>query len=47
VIGTRLVVVGVNHAGFAETDRGKQFQQSEAVPIEFAIRFLPATVKGQ
>ena len=47
VIGTGLVVVGVNHAGFAETDRGKQFQQSEAVPIEFALRFLPSGVKGQ
>jgi hypothetical protein len=47
VISTGLVVIGVNHAGFAETDRGKQFQQSEAVPIQFALRFLPGAVKGQ
>jgi hypothetical protein len=44
VIGTSLSVVGVNHAGFAHRDRGKQFQQSEAVPIEFAWRFLPRGV---
>lgn len=47
VISAGLVVVGVNHAGFAETDRGKQFQQSEAVPIQFALRFLPGGVKAQ
>ena len=47
VISTGLVVVGVNHAGFAETDRGKQFQQSEAVPIQFALRFLPPSMKAQ
>lgn len=46
VISTGLVVIGVNHAGFAQSDRGSQFQQSEAVPIEFALRFLPPALRS-
>jgi pSer/pThr/pTyr-binding forkhead associated (FHA) protein len=42
LIGTELAVIGINHAGFARTDRGAQYQQNEAVPVEFAWRFLPA-----
>lgn len=41
VISSNLVVVGVNHAGFGESDRGSHFQQNEAVPIGFALRFIP------
>jgi S1-C subfamily serine protease len=42
LVSTKLAVVGINHAGFGEQDRGSQFQQAEAVPIDFAWRFLPA-----
>ena len=42
LLGTKLAVVGVNHAGFATADRGAQYQQNEAVPVEYAWRFLPA-----
>jgi S1-C subfamily serine protease len=42
LLGTKLAVVGINHAGFATADRGAQYQQNEAVPVEYAWRFLPA-----
>jgi S1-C subfamily serine protease len=42
LLGTKLAVVGINHAGFAREDRGSQYQQNEAVPVEYAWRFLPA-----
>lgn len=42
LVGTQLSVIGINHAGFARADRGAQYQQNEAVPVEFAWRFLPA-----
>jgi hypothetical protein len=41
VISTNLVVVGVHYAGFGESDRGSHFQQNDAVPVEYAWRFLP------
>jgi S1-C subfamily serine protease len=42
LISSKLSVIGINHAGFARNDRGAQYQQNEAVPVEFALRFLPA-----
>ncbi len=42
LISARLAVVGINHAGFSRNDRGAQYQQNEAVPVDFALRFLPA-----
>lgn len=41
LINAKLMVIGINHAGFAQNDRGAQFQQNEAVPVDFALRFLP------
>jgi S1-C subfamily serine protease len=45
LISAKLAVIGINHAGFSRNDRGAQYQQNEAVPVEFAIRFLPAARK--
>jgi pSer/pThr/pTyr-binding forkhead associated (FHA) protein/S1-C subfamily serine protease len=42
LLGTKLAVIGINHAGFATADRGAQYQQNEAVPVDYAWRFLPA-----
>jgi S1-C subfamily serine protease len=42
LINAKLAVIGINHAGFSRNDRGAQYQQNEAVPVEFALRFLPA-----
>ena len=47
LINAKLAVIGINHAGFSRNDRGAQYQQNEAVPVEFALRFLPAARSGR
>jgi S1-C subfamily serine protease len=47
LISSKLQVIGINHAGFSENDRGAQYQQNEAVPVEFALRFLPGAKQGK
>jgi hypothetical protein len=41
LISAGLSVIGVNHAGFSDNDRGAQYQQNEAVPVRFVWQFLP------
>ena len=41
LINAKLAVIGINHAGFSRTDRGAQYQQNEAVPVEFALPVPP------
>lgn len=47
LIGPKLTVVGINFSGFGTQINGKQYQQSDAVPVSFVWRLLPPGVGQQ